>query len=163
MSGKYVRHTANGAPWVNDPVKVTAKGRPARVLYGRPSNFGAQIENRFGIEKFNERHVLLGASLIDLTGVESLDPEDEVDRTQLDGLAVDAKKAAGAHTAARCGTLLHEITGYLDNAEEGVVGFVGLILEGRTGSVDPVVVTADMRGRDRCPRSASCSAPPPSG
>src|SRR5437660_83509 len=29
------------------------------------------------------------------------------------------------------------------HAEAGVVGFVGLILRGRAGSVDPVVVTAD--------------------
>jgi GNAT superfamily N-acetyltransferase len=31
--------------------------------------------------------------------------------------------------------------------EEGVVGFIGLILQGRAGAVDPVVVTADLRGQ----------------
>lgn len=30
---------------------------------------------------------------------------------------------------------------------EGVVGFVGLILDGRTGEIDPVVVTAGRRGQ----------------
>jgi GNAT superfamily N-acetyltransferase len=33
------------------------------------------------------------------------------------------------------------------HAEEGVVGFIGLILQGRAGTVDPVVVTADLRGQ----------------
>jgi GNAT superfamily N-acetyltransferase len=34
-----------------------------------------------------------------------------------------------------------------DEAEEGVVGFVGLVLDGRYGAVEPVVVTPIMRGR----------------
>lgn len=118
MSDGFTRHPTNGAPYVDHPTRLTEKGRPARVMYGRPSNFGSQIENRYGIEKWSERHVLLGASLIDLAGVETLDPEDEVDRTQLDGLAAEAKKAAGAHVAARRGTLFHELTQYLDQSEE---------------------------------------------
>ncbi|NJC64382.1 GNAT family N-acetyltransferase [Planosporangium flavigriseum] len=32
------------------------------------------------------------------------------------------------------------------HADEGVMGFVGLILQGRAGAVDPVVVTAEHRG-----------------
>jgi GNAT superfamily N-acetyltransferase len=34
-----------------------------------------------------------------------------------------------------------------DHTDTGVVGFVGLMLDGRSGEVDPVVVTADFRGR----------------
>ncbi len=34
-----------------------------------------------------------------------------------------------------------------DSSEHGVVGFVGLILDGRIGAVDPVVVTHRLRGR----------------
>jgi GNAT superfamily N-acetyltransferase len=34
-----------------------------------------------------------------------------------------------------------------ENDAEGVVGFLGLILDGRTGSVDPVVVANAFRGR----------------
>jgi N-acetylglutamate synthase-like GNAT family acetyltransferase len=34
-----------------------------------------------------------------------------------------------------------------DDGEQGVVGFVGLMLDGRSGQVDPVVVTATMRSR----------------
>ncbi|GAA1769860.1 GNAT family N-acetyltransferase [Luedemannella helvata] len=34
-----------------------------------------------------------------------------------------------------------------DEREEGVVGFVGLIMDGRAGKVDPVVVSAPWRGR----------------
>lgn len=34
-----------------------------------------------------------------------------------------------------------------EHNEEGVVGFLGLILDGRAGDVDPVVVNAAMRGR----------------
>jgi GNAT superfamily N-acetyltransferase len=33
------------------------------------------------------------------------------------------------------------------HADEGVVGFIGLILQGRAGAVDPVVFTADLRGQ----------------
>jgi GNAT superfamily N-acetyltransferase len=33
------------------------------------------------------------------------------------------------------------------HVDAGVVGFVGLILQGRAGAVDPVVVTADRRGQ----------------
>ncbi len=33
------------------------------------------------------------------------------------------------------------------HAEHGVVGFVGLILQGRMGTVDPIVVTAAQRGQ----------------
>jgi GNAT superfamily N-acetyltransferase len=34
-----------------------------------------------------------------------------------------------------------------DHGEDGVCGFVGLMLDGRAGQVDPVVVTKSMRGR----------------
>jgi GNAT superfamily N-acetyltransferase len=34
-----------------------------------------------------------------------------------------------------------------DSAEQGIVGFVGMILDGRAGEVDPVVVTQRQRGR----------------
>lgn len=34
-----------------------------------------------------------------------------------------------------------------EHVDDGVVGFVGLMLDGRAGEVDPVVVTAPMRGR----------------
>jgi GNAT superfamily N-acetyltransferase len=33
------------------------------------------------------------------------------------------------------------------HADQGVVGFIGLILQGRAGAVDPVVVTAERRGQ----------------
>lgn len=33
------------------------------------------------------------------------------------------------------------------HAEDGVVGFVGLILQGRVGTIDPVVVSARRRGQ----------------
>jgi GNAT superfamily N-acetyltransferase len=34
-----------------------------------------------------------------------------------------------------------------ETADHGIAGFIGLMLDGRTGEVDPVVVTAAMRGR----------------
>src|SRR4051812_42799822 len=101
MADDFQRHPTTGAPYVNSPDRMTAKGRPARVMYGRPSNFGTQVENTYGLVKHNERHVLLGASLIDLTGVDQLDPDDEEQRAQLDGLAAEAKERAGANVAAR--------------------------------------------------------------
>lgn len=115
---EFQRHPHNGAPYVNHPTRITKKGKPARVMYGRPSNFGSQVENRWNLERWNERRTLLGAARIDLTGVDMLDPDDPEQSKQLDGLVGDAKKAAGAHLAAQRGTLTHEFTEYVDQHEE---------------------------------------------
>ena len=69
--------------------------------------------------------------------------------------AVDETGAVAAQTEAASGAGFEEYLTRLDlsgmwvaqHAEEGVVGFIGLILQGRAGAVDPVVVTADLRGQ----------------
>jgi hypothetical protein len=114
----FQRHPRNGAPYVNHPFKLTQKEKPARVMYGRPSNFGAQVENRFNLERWSERRVLFGAALLDdldsLVGCDIDDPE-VTDR--LDGMVLEAKTRAGARLAAQRGTLTHEFTEYVDRHE----------------------------------------------
>jgi GNAT superfamily N-acetyltransferase len=69
--------------------------------------------------------------------------------------AVDETGAVAAQNEAASGAGFEEYLTRLDlsgmwvaqHAEEGVVGFIGLILQGRAGAVDPVVVTADLRGQ----------------
>jgi GNAT superfamily N-acetyltransferase len=34
-----------------------------------------------------------------------------------------------------------------DHVDQGIVGFIGLMLDGRAGEVDPIVVTASVRGK----------------
>lgn len=109
----FQRHPNNGAPYVNHPTKVTIKGRPWRVMYGRPSNFGGQIEDRHGIQKWSERHLLLGTTLLApevQAAIGRIDLEDQIDRKLADGWVVDAKEQAGAFLAAARGTLVHLAT-----------------------------------------------------
>ena len=117
----FLRHPHNGAPYINHPTRLTKKDKPARVMYGRPSNFGKQVENTFNLQRWNERRVLYGAALINLAGVDSLDIDDKEQAKQLDGLVGEAKWAAGAHLAAQRGTLTHEFTEYLDRHEESPI------------------------------------------
>jgi len=112
-SEDFQRHPNTGAPYVNHPTEVTVKGRPRRVMYGRPSNFGAQIEDRFGIERWSERHVLLGATLLPKdvqAAISRLDLEDQDERRMADGWVVDAKTEAGAYLASSRGTYVHLAT-----------------------------------------------------
>jgi hypothetical protein len=109
----FQRHPTTGAPYVSHPTEVTLKGRPKRVMYGRPSNFGSQIEDRFGIERWSERHILLGGSLLPhdvQAAIRRLDLEDEGDRRVADGWVIDAKQEAGAFLAAARGTFVHLAT-----------------------------------------------------
>jgi hypothetical protein len=109
----YVRHPANTAPYVDDLVKVTKDGVPHRVMYGRPSNFASQIEDRFGIQKWSERRVLQGSLLLDgnvRRAILDLDLDDTTERQLADGWVIDAKEAAGAFVSARRGTFVHEAT-----------------------------------------------------
>jgi hypothetical protein len=106
----FTRHPANTAPYVNHPTEVTAKGLPRRVMYGRCSNFGSQIEDRFGIQKWSERRVLQGCTLLPdeiRKAIASLDLESLTDCQLADGWVVDAKAEAGAFIAAGRGTLIH--------------------------------------------------------
>jgi GNAT superfamily N-acetyltransferase len=67
----------------------------------------------------------------------------------------DARYERAAHTRTDPGAAFEEYLTRLDlggmwvaeDHRDGVVGFIGLILVGRTGEVDPVVVTAGRRGQ----------------
>jgi GNAT superfamily N-acetyltransferase len=69
--------------------------------------------------------------------------------------AVEEFGAPTAQTEAASGAGFEEYLTRLDlsgmwvaqHADEGVVGFIGLILQGRAGAVDPVVVSAHLRGQ----------------
>ena len=145
-SGDFQRHSRNGAPYVNHPTQLTKKGLPARVMYGRCSNFGPQIESRFNLERWTERRVLLGAARINLAGVEELDPDDEDQALQLDGLVGDAKRAAGAHLAAMRGTLTHTFTEYVEAHEESPVA---ALAHGEELGLTKAAIDATMDAFDR--------------
>jgi hypothetical protein len=148
MTPDFQRHPHTTAPYVNHPTRRTTKyNRPARVMYGRPSNFGNQIENRFNLERWHERRVLYGAALIDLAGVEQIDIDDPDQVTQLDGLVGDAKKAAGAYLAAQRGTLTHEFAEYVDHHEESPLS----VLEyAETLGIPATVIDAQLDAYGRC-------------
>src|SRR3954465_9604354 len=111
MSAKFQYHPHVNAPFVNHPTRLTKKGKPARVMYGRPSNFGAQVENRFNLERWSERRVLFGAAMLDdLCEVIGWDIDDPEVAERLDGMVLDAKERAGARLAAQRGTLTHTFT-----------------------------------------------------
>lgn len=109
----FQRHPTTTAPYVDHPTKLTLKGRPCRVQYGRCSNFASQIEDRFGIQRWSERRVLLGALLLPdnvQQAVRSLDLDDLTEGQLADTWIVDAKEEAGAFLAAARGTLVHLAT-----------------------------------------------------
>jgi hypothetical protein len=112
-SEDFVRHPTTGAPYVNDLTRVTLKGKPWRVMYGRCSNFAGQIESRYGLEKWSERHVLLGTTLLSLAvqdAITRLDLENETERQMADSWVLDAKAEAGAFLSAARGTFVHLAT-----------------------------------------------------
>jgi hypothetical protein len=115
----FQRHPRNGAPYVNHPFRLTQKEKPARVMYGRPSNFGAQVENRYNLERWAERRVLFGAALLDdLDSLVGTDVDDPEVAERIDGMVYEAKTRAGARLAAQRGTLTHEFTEYVDRHED---------------------------------------------
>jgi GNAT superfamily N-acetyltransferase len=68
-------------------------------------------------------------------------------RSRLFGLPVDAETDAGAGFEEYLTQLNLSGMWVADHRESGPCGFVGLMVQGRTGEVDPVVVTAPMRGQ----------------
>jgi hypothetical protein len=79
-------------------------------MYGRPSSFGAALDNPFNLLKWKERQLLIGASYL------ALDVPDKPgtlldfrvdDRDWIDGLAARCHEAAGSSLAADRGTHIH--------------------------------------------------------
>jgi hypothetical protein len=126
------KHTGNKADLIVEcsrrgievPAKVTVAQlhallgeRPCKVVYGRPSSLGKQIENTTNLQKWSERAEALGlyldldllAPLADLP-LEQLTLDDPDARDLLDEIAVKAKNRAQAGLAAERGTHGHELT-----------------------------------------------------
>lgn len=134
---------------VNHPVKTNKDGRPTQTFYGRASGAANQIEDRYQIQRWGERRLLLGASLLDpalLAEISKLDPDDESERKLLDSIAVTTKDLAGANLAARKGTHAHLLTEYLDRGEECPLA---LIADGLELGIDQRVADAVTEAWDR--------------
>lgn len=111
--GDFVRHPTTGAPYVNHPTEVTARGVPRRVMYGRPSGFGGALDNPYNLVKWKERQLLIGVAEIGLDGM-TFDPED---RDALDAIAARCHEAAGSSLAADRGTHIHLLLELADRGE----------------------------------------------
>lgn len=103
--GDFKRHPTTGAPYVTHPYETTKSGTGRRVMYGRPSSFGAALDNAYNLVKWKERQLLIGVDII-YSEIGPLDPDD---RDALDGLAARCHAAAGSHLAADQGTFVHRI------------------------------------------------------
>lgn len=113
------------------PDKVTVNqlheilgARPKRVMYGRPSSLGKQIENMTNLQKWAERGVALGLYLRTGDGADNwafgdLDElevaegpitlDNDEARPILDQIAAAAKHAAGCDLSAERGTFIHKL------------------------------------------------------
>jgi hypothetical protein len=114
VPGDFHRHPETGAPYVNHPTDTTKDGRPRRVMYGRPSSFGAALDNPYNLVKWKERQLLIGVSILedDWETLPRLDPDN---RDGLDRIAARCHDAAGSHLAADRGTHIHELCETVDN------------------------------------------------
>jgi len=135
LPGDFQRHPSTGAPYVSHPTDVTKQGKPKRVMYGRPSSLGKQIENTTNLQKWSERAVALGLflNLTDLgdRGVAFIDDLEDFDSSQwnlddpdvrpiLDAIAVKAKGIAQAGIAAERGTHTHALTEDADSERDWI-------------------------------------------
>jgi hypothetical protein len=118
VPGDFHRHPETGAPYVNHPTDTTKDGRPRRVMYGRPSSFGAALDNPYNLVKWKERQLLIGLQIV-LPDEEQLAEQVIVDdRDFLDGLAARCHEAAGSSLAADRGTHIHLLLEVYDNGDE---------------------------------------------
>jgi hypothetical protein len=132
--GDFQRHPNTGAPYVSHPSRLTKKGQPARVMYGRPSSLGKQIENTTNLQKWSERAVALGSFIDFIARGEApglfdelnqladtqLSLDDAEARPLLDSIAVRAKNLAQAGIAAERGTHTHALTEDVDNERDWI-------------------------------------------
>jgi hypothetical protein len=150
----FQRHPTSGAPYVNHPTKRTLKGLPSRVQYGRPSSAYAQIDQRFNLEKWSQREVLVGAITMLMTGeilpddlgiISEFNRDDADHKKALDRLCVMAKERSGSMIAAEHGTHHHLTTEDGDNE----VDIIGRLRAGERLGVSAAVTEAVLRAWDR--------------
>jgi hypothetical protein len=125
VPGDFHRHPETGAPYVVHPTDTTKDGRPKRVMYGRPSSFGAALDNPFSLIKWKDREELVGAAILELDYECILANRD--DKKVLDGIAADCYEAAGSHLAADRGTHVHKL---LEREDQGHATTNALLDEG---------------------------------
>ena len=96
---------------------------PAWELYGRPSGFGALIEDREGLARWDRRLTILGIAMDPhiLTALQAVDPDDPEAPTEnqaLDQIASQAKDEhhADSKMAADRGTFVHALCDWADEA-----------------------------------------------
>ena len=150
----FQRHPTSGAPYVNHPDRLTKNGKPARVQYGRPSSAYAQIDQRFNLEKWSQREVLVGAITMLMTGeilpddldiISKFDRDEADHKKALDRLCVMAKERSGSMRAAEEGTHHHLTTEDGDND----VDIIGRLRAGEKLGVSASVTKAVLRAWDR--------------
>jgi hypothetical protein len=83
-------------------------------MYGRPSSFGAALDNPFNLVKWKERQLLRGAWSIEPEQFYAVDWDD---KSAVDGLAARCHAAAGSHLAADQGTHVHLLCERVDKGE----------------------------------------------
>lgn len=96
------------------PLIVPAGGGKPKP-YARVSSFGQILENQFGLNKWKQRMVLLGA--IDRPDLMKLATAAKNDDRKLDGLVEQMMDAGGASRAANTGTAIHDILAQVDAGE----------------------------------------------
>lgn len=93
------------------PLIVPADGGKP-VAYSRVSSYGQTLENQFGLNKWKQRMVLLGA--INRPDLMSLATAAKNEDRTLDGLVQQMLDAGGASRAANTGTAIHDVLAQVD-------------------------------------------------
>lgn len=133
--GEFARdgEDGQGSPWISDPDGALVKsgprkGLPKRIKYGRPSNFGKDIENTYNLQRWSERQIIFGL-VADPTGTDlterlvalaDLDPESDAGKSAADGVIAIAKDKAKANLAAARGTHIHTVTEFDDTDRDWI-------------------------------------------
>lgn len=98
--------------WGRPLIVPAGGGKP--VAYSRVSSYGQTLENQFGLNKWKQRMVLLGA--INRPDLMSLATAAKNEDRTLDGLVQQMMDAGGASRAANTGTAIHDVLAQVDAA-----------------------------------------------
>ena len=112
------KRNAKGTPSVSDPTGATVKsgdrkGQVKWVTYSRPSSIGKLISDTTNLERRSERGIVLGL-------MEDADLRARLEHAHagdVDGIAAQAKEAAGLNLAADRGTHVHYLTEAADKGQ----------------------------------------------
>lgn len=96
--------------------KVTHPDTGKPVTWTRATTFAKAISNTFALGKYDQRLVLLGATMRPDIRDRAHGKHVRVDKNLLDALATDLREAAGGGVAANKGTTVHGFTEAVDHA-----------------------------------------------